>query len=73
MAAGVQDHVIQPGGGGAEEDANFKCLPLRRGHSEEDVRKVLGESFLRFFSRVEEVSRSLAAEPPSLAAIPPTP
>jgi membrane dipeptidase len=46
---------------------------LRRGHSEDDVRKVLGESFLRFFSRVEEVSRSLAAEPPSLAAIPPTP
>ena len=46
---------------------------LRRGHSEEDVRKVLGESFLRFFARVEEVSRSLSAEPPSLAAIPPGP
>jgi membrane dipeptidase len=44
---------------------------LRRGHSEEDVRKVLGESFLRFFSKVEEVKRSLAAEPPSLAALPP--
>jgi membrane dipeptidase len=43
---------------------------LRRGHSEEDVRKVLGESFLRFFARVEEVSRSLSAEPPSLAALP---
>ena len=46
---------------------------LRRGHSEEDVRKVLGESFLRFFAKVEEVSRSLSAEPPSLAAIPPGP
>jgi len=43
---------------------------LRRGHSEEDVKKVLGESFLRFFAKVEEVSRSLSAEPPSLAALP---
>ena len=46
---------------------------LRRGHSEEDVRKVLGESFLRFFAKVEEVSRSLSAEPPSLAALSPAP
>ncbi|PYQ13703.1 MAG: hypothetical protein DMF80_14495 [Acidobacteria bacterium] len=38
---------------------------LRRGHSEDEVRNVLGESFLRFFARVEEVSRSLQAEPPA--------
>ncbi len=38
---------------------------LRRGHSEPEVRKVLGENFLRFYAKVEEVSRSLASEPPA--------
>src|SRR4029453_14294509 len=46
---------------------------LRRGHSAPQVRKALGENFLRFFSKVEGVSRSLSAEPPSLASISPKP
>jgi len=37
---------------------------LRRGHSEAQVRKVLGENFMAFFARVEAVKAKLASEPP---------
>jgi membrane dipeptidase len=37
---------------------------LRRGHSEAQVKKVLGENFLAFFARVEAVKAKLASEPP---------
>ena len=42
---------------------------LRRGHSEKVVRKVLGENFLGFFERVEEVSSELADEAPGMATV----
>ena len=38
---------------------------LRRGHSELQVKKVLGENFLAFLARVEAVRDSLAKEPPA--------
>src|SRR5262249_37802045 len=40
---------------------------LRRGHSEAQVKKVLGENFLAFFARVEAVRDALAKEQPSTA------
>ena len=57
---------------GLEDVSRFPKITeelLRRGYSEEVVRKVLGENFLAFFSRVEAVSRSLSSEPPSTARI----
>jgi membrane dipeptidase len=40
---------------------------LRRGHSEAQVKKVLGENFMAFFARVEAVRDKLASEPPATA------
>jgi len=37
---------------------------LRRGHSEAQVKKVLGENFLAMFARVEAAKAKLAGEPP---------
>lgn len=41
---------------------------LRRGHSEAQVKKVLGENFMAFFARVEATKAKLANEPPLLTA-----
>lgn len=38
---------------------------LRRGHSEAEIKKVLGENFLAFLARVEGAKKSLAKEPPN--------
>ena len=40
---------------------------LRRGHSEAQVKKVLGENFLAFFARVEATRDRLASEAPDTA------
>jgi membrane dipeptidase len=53
--------------------SDYSMLPalteelLRRGHSEADVKKILGENFLAFLGRVEAAKRQLAAEKPSTA------
>lgn len=38
---------------------------LRRGHTEAQIKKVLGENFLAFFARVEAAKAKLASEPPA--------
>jgi membrane dipeptidase len=44
---------------------------LRRGHSEADVKKIVGENFLAFFARVEAVKKTLSSETPSTAVYKP--
>jgi membrane dipeptidase len=44
---------------------------LRRGHSDAEVKKILGENFLAFFGRVEAAKQKLAAEKPSTAVYKP--
>ncbi len=59
---GVEDPPV-----GFEDVSMFPKITeelLRRGHSEEEVRGVLGENFLRFFARVEATAEGLKKEPP---------
>jgi membrane dipeptidase len=44
---------------------------LRRGHSEADVKKIVGENFLAFFARVEAAKKTLSSEKPSTAVYKP--
>jgi membrane dipeptidase len=44
---------------------------LRRGHSDVDVKKILGENFLAFLARVEATKKALAKEPASNAVYKP--
>jgi membrane dipeptidase len=46
---------------------------LRRGHSDAQVKKILGENFLAFYARVEATKKTLAKEPPSAALYKPAP
>lgn len=38
---------------------------LRKGYSEGDIRKILGENTLRVMEQAERVSRELQSQPPS--------
>lgn len=49
---------LPAGMNGAEDLALVTYEMLRRGYSETDIRKVLGENFLRAFSKAEQVARS---------------
>jgi membrane dipeptidase len=58
---------------GLEDTSKYPALTaelLRRGHSDEDVRKILGKNILRVMREAEKVARKLQAERgPSLARI----
>ncbi len=47
---------LPSGMNGAEDTAVITYEMLRRGYSETDIRKVLGENFLRAFAKAEQVA-----------------
>jgi membrane dipeptidase len=49
MPEGAQDVSMLP---------NITYELLKRGYSEQDIRKILGENFLRVFAEVERVGRN---------------
>jgi membrane dipeptidase len=49
MPEGAQDVSMLP---------NITYELLKRGYSEPDIRKILGENFLRVFAEAEEVARN---------------
>jgi membrane dipeptidase len=68
---GIRDAPI-----GLEDYAKLGKLAeelLRRGRSEADVKKILGENFLAFLARVEATKASLASEPVNVAKYEPPP
>ncbi len=57
---------------GLEDVSTYPALTaelLRRGYSDDDVRKILGLNVLRVMRKAEAVAASLAAEPPSVAML----
>jgi broad specificity phosphatase PhoE len=44
---------------------------LRRGHTDAQVKKILGENFLAFLGRVEAARAALAKEPPNTTVFKP--
>jgi len=51
MPEGAQDVSMLP---------NITYELLKRGYSEQDIKKILGENLLRVFSEVEKVSREMS-------------
>ncbi|MCA1588844.1 MAG: dipeptidase [Acidobacteria bacterium] len=49
---------LPTGMNGAEDLALVTYEMLRRGYTEQEIRKVLGENFMRAFSRAEQIARS---------------
>jgi membrane dipeptidase len=63
------DSVIE----GLEDVSKYPALTaelLRRGYSDEDIRKILGLNILRVMRKAEAVAASMKAVPPSVATLP---